>query len=86
MPTMHLVRPAQEHLTSYVAALERGWSADSVRGAVAAKEERELIWADATTFLARLDARGEGSARQITGWVDGDPNSWVPPTQDIAVL
>jgi predicted acetyltransferase len=54
---MHLVRPAQEHLASYIAALERGWSPDSVRGAIAAKDELERIKADATMFLERLDDR-----------------------------
>jgi predicted acetyltransferase len=54
---MYLVRPAQEHLASYIAALERGWSADSVRGAIAAQEELQSISADAAMFLERLDDR-----------------------------
>src|SRR5579863_6635734 len=54
---MHLIRPAQEHLASYVAALERGWSPDSARGAMAAKEELEHIRADAAVFLEGLDDR-----------------------------
>ena len=33
---MRLVRPAHVHLPSYVAALEKGWSPDSLRGAEAA--------------------------------------------------
>jgi predicted acetyltransferase len=58
---MQLVRPALEHLPSYVAALERGWSADNVRGEVAAREELEQIRADAEAFLAALDDReGKG--------------------------
>jgi predicted acetyltransferase len=58
---MQLVRPAQEHLASYVAALERGWSADNVRGEVAAFEELEQIRGDAGAFLATLDDReGKG--------------------------
>ena len=36
---MQLVWPAREHLPSYIAALESGWSADNVRGAAAAAEE-----------------------------------------------
>lgn len=52
---MHLVRPAREHLARYVAALERGWSADNVRGAVAAREELEWIQRDADAFLASLE-------------------------------
>jgi predicted acetyltransferase len=41
-------------LASYVAALQSGWSADNVRGAVAAAEELELISRDQTGFLASL--------------------------------
>jgi len=54
---MDLVRPAREHLASYVAALERGWSADNVRGAAAAREELEGIRADAAAFLDSMDDR-----------------------------
>jgi predicted acetyltransferase len=54
---MHLVHPAEEHLASYIAALERGWSADNVRGAVAAQEELERLRTDATTFLRLMDDR-----------------------------
>ena len=58
---MTLVRPAAEHLPSYVAALERGWSADNVRGAVAATEELLRIQTDVADFTIsqatrRLDA------------------------------
>jgi predicted acetyltransferase len=58
---MELVRPAHEHLPGYVAALKRGWSADTIRGAAAAAEELERIAADADAFLAAMDdpeARG----------------------------
>ncbi len=58
---MELVRPAQEHLPGYIAALERGWSPDNVHGAAAAREELESIQADAAAFLASMedrDARG----------------------------
>jgi predicted acetyltransferase len=54
---VRLVRPAQEHLASYVEALERGWSADNVRGSVAAQEELERIRADAGAFLASMEDR-----------------------------
>jgi predicted acetyltransferase len=56
-----LVRPAAEHLPDYVAALQRGWSADTIRGAAAAQEELVRIEADAAAFLAVMDdpeARG----------------------------
>jgi predicted acetyltransferase len=52
---MHLVRPAAEHLPGYVAALETGWSADNVRGVVAAREELARIAEDAEAFLASMD-------------------------------
>ncbi len=58
---MKLVRPAAEHLPSYVAALAHGWSADNVRGAVAAREELAQIEADPQDYLAWMDdvqARG----------------------------
>jgi predicted acetyltransferase len=54
---MQLVRPAHAHLPSYVAALERGWSADNLRGIVAAQEELAKIEADADAFLASLEDR-----------------------------
>jgi predicted acetyltransferase len=59
---VHLVRPGAQHLPSYVAALRRGWSADTSRGAVAAQEELARIEADAGRFLAAQhdrEARGD---------------------------
>jgi len=59
---MQLVWPSLEHLPSYVAALQSGWSADNVRGAAAAAEELERIATDRTAFLASMidrEARGE---------------------------
>jgi len=54
---MRLVRPAREYLASYAAALERGWSPDNVRGIEAARDELQLIAADADAFLASMDDR-----------------------------
>ena len=54
---MQLVRPGPEHLASYVAALERGWSADNERGIEAAREELSRIHADAAAFLASMEDR-----------------------------
>src|SRR6266545_5816344 len=57
-----LVWPARQYLPSYIAALERGWSPDNVRGALAAREELAQIASDADTFLASLvdrEARGD---------------------------
>lgn len=53
---MHLVRPAPQHLASYAAALERGWSPDNTRAA-AAEEELERLRADAASFLAGMEDR-----------------------------
>lgn len=59
---MELVWPSREHLPSYIAALERGWSPDNIRGPAAAREELARIAADANAFLASLvdrDATGD---------------------------
>jgi predicted acetyltransferase len=59
---MKLVWPAAEFLPGYVDALERGWSADNVRGRMAAEEELEKIAQDSAAFLASLvdlEAKGE---------------------------
>jgi len=51
---MTLVWPSMEYLPSYVAALERGWSPDSLRGRVVALEELARIGANAEAFVASL--------------------------------
>ncbi len=59
---VELVWPAAEHLPSYVASLESGWSPDNVRGAAAAAEELAHIREDAHAFLAGMvdrEARGK---------------------------
>lgn len=58
---MQLVWPSAEYLPAYIAALASGWSADNVRGAVAAAEELERIRADPAAFIAGTvdrEARG----------------------------
>jgi predicted acetyltransferase len=62
---LKLVTPSIEHLSSYVAALERGWSADNVRGAAAAKEELEQVQANAVAFLESMTDR-EAKAAPVT--------------------
>jgi predicted acetyltransferase len=58
---MQLVRPGSEHISSYFAALERGWSADNERGQEATSEEIARIKADTVAFLASMDDRdGKG--------------------------
>ena len=54
---MQLVRPGPAYLDGYVAALERGWSADTERGPDAAREELSRIHADAAAFLASMEDR-----------------------------
>jgi predicted acetyltransferase len=62
---MNLVWPSREYLPSYVEALKRGWSPDSMRGTVAADEELERIAADPDEFLASLVDK-EAAGRPIT--------------------
>ncbi len=64
-PPMQLLRPSVEHLHSYIDALERGWSADSERGAAAAREELERIARDPAAFLAGMDDP-EGAGPPVT--------------------
>lgn len=60
-----LVWPSEAHLPGYVAALERGWSADNVRGKAAADEELVRIREDRAGFLASLVDR-EAAGEPIT--------------------
>lgn len=58
---MQLVRPTEDHLPSYLAALEAGWSPNNERGLAASLEEIALIEADAGAFVRSLDNReGQG--------------------------
>src|SRR5689334_18759630 len=57
---MELVQPAVEHLESYTAALERGWSPDNFRPE-AGREELEEIRQDPAKFIAeQTDPDGNG--------------------------
>lgn len=59
--TTLLLRPTPDLLPGYVAALQRGWSPDNVRGAVAAREILERIGSDpALFFLTTQDPQGLG--------------------------
>lgn len=62
---VQLVRPSPELLSGYVAALERGWSADNERGADGAREELSRIRANAAAFLAGMEDR-EGKGPPVT--------------------
>jgi predicted acetyltransferase len=84
-----LITPTLDQLPAYVDALERGWSPDNIRGALAALEILERIRAHAALYVERetdVEARGgpvtlpDGSTMaRIPGrafWiVDGDPDS-----------
>ncbi len=62
MSDLRLVKPSLAELPAYVAALEKGWSPDNVRGADAAREQLARIASDSAAFLASLDdeaAEGE---------------------------
>ncbi|AZN95870.1 GNAT family N-acetyltransferase [Mesorhizobium sp. M9A.F.Ca.ET.002.03.1.2] len=52
---VEIVKPALEHLWSYKAALERGWSPDKVRLDEATREQLAAIEEDPVAFLASLD-------------------------------
>jgi hypothetical protein len=80
---MQLVRPGPEHLASYVAALERGWSADNERGVEAAREELSRIHADAAAFLASMEDR-EAKGPPIT-LPDGSAAKRLPGLQALAL-
>jgi predicted acetyltransferase len=57
MQDLTLVWPSRDCLPGYIAALQRGWSPDNVRGQAAANEELARIGADSDAFLASLDDR-----------------------------
>ena len=73
---MHLVWPSPKHLPSYVAALERGWSADSARGELATREELARIQIDPAAFIESLVDR-EAKGPPIT-LPDGSTVSRIP--------
>jgi len=61
MADLELRVPSLEALPQYVAALDRGWSPDNVRGRAAAEEQLVRIAEDAEAFVALQDdmeARG----------------------------
>jgi predicted acetyltransferase len=54
-PRIKLVVPAPKWLPGYVAALERGWSPDNIRGAAAAQEALAQIALDPSPLFAVAD-------------------------------
>jgi predicted acetyltransferase len=64
---MQLVQPADAYLSSYVEALERGWSPDSLRPE-AALEELEAIAHDASLFVSQqTDREAKGPPVTLPG-------------------
>ncbi|MFN9092377.1 MAG: GNAT family N-acetyltransferase, partial [Alphaproteobacteria bacterium] len=62
---MELVWPARAYLPSYVQALERGWSANTVRPQEA-QEELARIAADPDAFLrSKVDREARGDPVQL---------------------
>lgn len=58
MPSrLALVAPSLEHLASYVAALERDWSPDNIRGAEATREQLAAIAQDPQGFISTMVVR-----------------------------
>lgn len=65
MHALTLVRPAREHLPSYIDALQRGWAPGS-RGPDSAREELEDIATDPDIFLHWMDdPHAEGPPVQL---------------------
>ena len=54
---MQLVPPSLDRLPSYVAALERGWSPDNIKGATGSIEELAHIEKDPRSFVESLTDR-----------------------------
>ena len=62
---LELHKPSLEGLPQYVAALERGWSPDNIRGRAAAEEQLLRIADDPVSFIASQDDP-EGRGEPIT--------------------
>ena len=60
--SLRLVWPTEGYLPGYIAALERGWSPDNVRGVEATREILEKISRDRQRYLQSLvdrEAKGD---------------------------
>ena len=76
MTTTRLIRPCPERLPGFVAALHRDWSADTVRGVVAARETLQRLESDpASFFMTADDPRGLGPAVRLP---DGTQRARLP--------
>lgn len=76
MTSTRLIRPGPERLPGFVAALHRDWSADTVRGAVAARETLERLDTDpASFFMTADDPQGLGPPVRLP---DGTERARLP--------
>jgi predicted acetyltransferase len=74
-----LVKPSLARLDAYVAALERGWSPDNVRGRAAAAEQLAEAASDARAFVARfIDREAKGPPVRLP---DGSTAARLPGFQ-----
>ena len=78
-PAVRLVLPTPARLPGYVAALQRGWSPDNIRGAAAAQEALEMIAVDPSPIFAVADDP-EARGPQITT-PDGTKRDRLPGLQ-----
>jgi predicted acetyltransferase len=71
-----LLRPTRALLPGYVAALERGWSPDNMRGAAAAREALQRIALDADGLIATThDPEAQGPPVTLA---DGTQRARIP--------
>jgi predicted acetyltransferase len=73
--TVLLVQPTLERLPRYVAALERGWTLDYLRGEAGARDERRTVAADAQAFV---DAQTDRVGRGVVTLPDGSTAQRIP--------
>ena len=79
MNTTRLQRPTPELLPGFRAALEQGWSADTVGGAVAAQETLERLDSDpASYFITTDDPQALGPPVKLP---DGSEHARIPGLQ-----
>ena len=74
---MELITPSLAHLPGYVDALQRGWSADTLRAAAANEELTRIAAAPAAFIASCTDREAKAGAvwwqggLALSHWVDG---------------
>ena len=82
-----LVWPSRDYLPQYIAALERGWSPDNLRGEAAAREQLAQIAVDLDAFLASLvdrEAAGDPIALHLINIKS--PRGFIADGHDLALI